>query len=243
MRSQQELFSPALYGLVDHRPRTGLPHGGDRGSGRPSTFQQLVNWKHIPKAWSREAEAWISVVIKPRTERGRNYPGNSKVWISRTDPASCSARGWAKSNILLVMTYIAKWKWLRTYPKIALEPARPVHVEIGSNLVTMRGQSACERRDGNVTLPAKSVRQPLSAAPCNKRDAVVKELLTTNDVPQNIGYFGIEYGKTEAGEVEPKRAIWSRQTLAGASWALSPTSVIDVSSAALEIATAVAGPA
>ncbi|EGC45862.1 predicted protein [Histoplasma capsulatum var. duboisii H88] len=64
MRSQQGLFSLALYGLVDHRPRTGLPHGGDRGSGRPSTFQQLVsyivNWKHIPKAWSREAEAWIS---------------------------------------------------------------------------------------------------------------------------------------------------------------------------------------
>lgn len=43
MRSQQGLFSPALYGLVDHRPRTGLPHGGDRDSGRPSTFQQLGN--------------------------------------------------------------------------------------------------------------------------------------------------------------------------------------------------------
>ncbi|EER44461.1 conserved hypothetical protein [Histoplasma capsulatum H143] len=48
-----------------------------------------------------------------------------------------------------------------------------------------------------------------SGAPCNKRGAIVKELLTTNDVPQNIGYFGIVYD-----------ACW-------ASLALSPTSVID----------------
>ncbi|KKZ67741.1 hypothetical protein EMCG_06608, partial [[Emmonsia] crescens] len=41
MHSQQGPSSPAPHGHVDHMLDTGLPHGDDRGSGRPSIFQQL----------------------------------------------------------------------------------------------------------------------------------------------------------------------------------------------------------
>ncbi|EEH10896.1 predicted protein [Histoplasma capsulatum G186AR] len=111
----------------------------------------------------------------------------------------------------------------------------------------MRGQSACERRDENVTLPAKSVRQPLSAgAFLPKRGVIAKELLTTNGKcpsahnPHTITTALPKTSRRISGtsvlcmvrlrlerSIEPKRTIWSRQTLARASLALSPTSVID----------------